>query len=57
MTIYQEEMRRKANHHECEATYDESTGRLRITHDVQHLMDMDERGYLYYTTQDSRMRM
>lgn len=52
MTIYQEEMRRKANHHECEATYDETTGRLRITHDGQHLMDMDERGYLYYTTQD-----
>lgn len=38
-------MLRKANHHECEATYDETTGRLRITHDGQHLMDMDERGY------------
>lgn len=52
MTIYQEEMQRKANHHECEATYDESTGRLRITYDGQHLMDMDERGHLYYTARD-----
>lgn len=52
MTIYQEEMQRKANRHECEATYDESTGRLRIIYDGQHLMDMDERGYLYYTTQE-----
>ena len=52
MTIYQEEMQRKANHHECEATYDESTGRLQITYDGQHLLDVDGRGYLYYTTPD-----
>jgi hypothetical protein len=37
-------MQRKANHHECETSYDESTGRLQITYDGQHLMDIDESG-------------
>lgn len=52
MTIYQEEMQRKANRHGCETTYDEEPKRLQVIYNGQHLMAMDVRGYMYYTTPD-----
>lgn len=52
MTIYQEEMRRKAYRHQCGASYDESTGYLRISYGEQHLADVDQRGYLHYHDRD-----
>lgn len=52
MTIYQEEMIRKANRYGCDTTYDEGSGRLQVTYNGQHLMDVDVRGHLYYTARD-----
>ena len=52
MTIYQEEMIRKANRYGCDTTYDEDSGRLQVTYNGQHLMDVDVRGHLYYTARD-----
>ena len=52
MTIYQEEMVRKANRYGCDTTYDEGSGRLQVTYNGQHLMDVDVRGHLYYTARD-----
>lgn len=52
MTIYQEEMIRKANRYRCDTTYDEGSGRLQVTYNGQHLMDVDVRGHLYYTARD-----
>ena len=52
MTIYQEEMVRKANRYGCDTTYDEGSGRLQATYNGQHLMDVDVRGHLYYTARD-----
>jgi len=52
MTIYQEEMIIKANRYGCDTTYDEGSGRLQVTYNGQHLMDVDVRGHLYYTARD-----
>lgn len=52
MTIYQEEMIRKANRYGCDITHDEGSGRLQVTYNGQHLMDVDVRGHLYYTARD-----
>ena len=52
MTIYQEEMIRKANRYGCDTTYDEGSGRLQVTYNGQHLMDVDVRGHLYCTARD-----
>ncbi len=52
MTIYQEEMIRKVNRYGCDTTYDEGSARLQVTYNGQHLMDVDELGNMYYTTQD-----
>lgn len=52
MTIHQEEMWRRAKHYGCDTTYDEGSGRLQVTYNGQHLLDVDGRGYLYYTTPD-----
>ena len=45
-------MIRKANRYGCDTTYDEGSGRLQVTYNGQHLMDVDVRGHLYYTARD-----
>ena len=52
MTIYQEEMIRKANRYGCDTAHDEGSGRLQVTYNGQYLMDVDVHGHLYYTARD-----
>lgn len=48
MTIYQEEMQRKAQHYGCLTDYDEADQLLLISHKGVHLTAVNPEGFMYY---------
>ena len=48
MTIYQEEMQRKAYGCGCATTYDESTTLMTIIHNGQQIADITPKGFMHY---------
>ena len=52
MTIYQEEMQRKAQHYGCLTDYDEADQLLLISHKGVHLTSVNPEGFMYYNNKD-----
>ena len=52
MTIYQEEMQRKAQHYGCLTDYDEADQLLLISHKGVHLTAVNPEGFMYYNNKD-----
>lgn len=52
MTIYQEEMQRKAQHYGCITSYDESDQLLLISRKGVHLTAINPEGFMFYTSKD-----
>ena len=52
MTIYQEEMQRKAQHYGCITTYDEENQLLNISHKGVDLASITSKGFIHYKNQD-----
>ena len=52
MTIYQEEMQRKAYRYGCTTEYDEETQRLQIAHKGTPLAGITDKGYMLYSNED-----
>ena len=52
MTIYQEEMQRKAQHYGCITSYDESDQLLLISHKGVHLTAINPEGFMFYNSKD-----
>ena len=52
MTIYQEEMQRKAQQCGCITDYDESDQLLLISHKGVHLTAVNPEGFMYYNNKD-----
>ena len=52
MTIYQEEMQRKAQHYGCLTDYDEADKLLLISHKGVHLTAVNPEGFMYYNNKD-----
>ena len=52
MTIYQEEMQRKAQHYGCITDYDEADKLLLISHKGVHLTAVNPEGFMYYNNKD-----
>ena len=52
MTIYQEEMQRKAHHYGCTTAYDEESQRLNIAYNGVQLAGITAEGYMHYKNQD-----
>ena len=55
MTIYQEEMQRKAQHYGCNTSYDESDQLLLISHKGVHLTAINPEGFMFYNSKDHRI--
>ena len=52
MTIYQEEMQRKAQQYGCITDYDESDQLLLISHKGVHLTAINPEGFMHYNSKD-----
>ena len=52
MTIYQEEMQRKAQHYGCITSYDEADQLLLISHKGVHLTAINPEGFMFYNSKD-----
>lgn len=52
MTIYQEEMQRKAQHYGCITDYDEADKLLLISHKGAHLTAINPEGFMFYNSKD-----
>ena len=52
MTIYQEEMQRKAQHYGCLTDYDEADQLLLISHKGAHLTAINPEGFMFYNSKD-----
>ena len=52
MTIYQEEMQRKAQHYGCITSYDEVDQLLLISHKGVHLTAINPEGFMFYNSKD-----
>lgn len=52
MTIYQEEMQRKAQHYGCVTSYDEADKLLLISHKGVHLTAINPEGFMFYNSKD-----
>ena len=52
MTIYQEEMQRKAQQYGCITDYDESDQLLLISHKGVHLTAINPEGFMFYNSKD-----
>ncbi len=52
MTIYQEEMQRKAQHYGCITDYDEADQLLLISHKGVHLTAINPEGFMFYNSKD-----
>ena len=52
MTIYQEEMQRKALRYGCITTYDEESQLLNISHKGVDLASITSNGFMHYKNQD-----
>ena len=52
MTIYQEEMQRKAQHYGCITSYDEADKLLLISHKGVHLTAINPEGFMFYNSKD-----
>ena len=52
MTIYQEEMQRKAQHYGCITSYDESDQLLLISRKGVHLTAINPEGFMFYNSKD-----
>ena len=52
MTIYQEEMQRKALHYRCITSYDEADKLLLISHKGVHLTAINPEGFIFYNSKD-----
>ena len=55
MTIYQEEMQRKAQHYGCLTDYDEADQLLLISHKGVHLTAINPEGFMFYNSKDHRI--
>ena len=52
MTIYQEEMQRKAQHYGCITSYDEADQLLLISHKGVHLTAINPEGFMFYNSKE-----
>ena len=52
MTIYQEEMQRKAQHYGCITDYAEADQLLLISHKGVHLTAINPEGFMFYNSKD-----
>ena len=52
MTIYQEEMQRKAQHYGCITSYDEVDQLLLISHKGVHLTAINPEGFMFHNSKD-----
>ena len=52
MTIYQEEMQRKAQHYGCITSYDEVDQLLLISHKGVHLTAINPEGFMFYNSKE-----
>ncbi len=52
MTIYQEEMQRKALRYGCTTEYDAEEQLLTVAHNGIYLTGVTDKGYMHYTSKD-----
>jgi len=52
MTIYQEEMQRRAQHYGCITSYDDADQLLLISHKGVHLTAINPEGFMFYNSKD-----